>query len=155
MKYNILVTFLMVAFFSHQPYAQDNSIKSNLLTSYFNLKNALVQGNFKNASIQASQMIKDISYTKKLSDAKIQDKILEDASHIAASKDISHQRDHFARLSKNMLIAVKELKLNTTKIYYDYCPMLKSYWLSNETAIKNPYYGNQMLTCGNIAEVIL
>jgi len=32
--------------------------------------------------------------------------------------------------------------------------MKKAVWLSNEKAIKNPYYGSQMLTCGKVVETI-
>jgi hypothetical protein len=32
--------------------------------------------------------------------------------------------------------------------------MKKSYWLSADEAIKNPYYGNMMLTCGKVSETI-
>jgi len=28
------------------------------------------------------------------------------------------------------------------------------YWLSNEKAIKNPYYGESMMACGEIKETI-
>ncbi|RYF82932.1 MAG: DUF3347 domain-containing protein, partial [Chitinophagaceae bacterium] len=35
-----------------------------------------------------------------------------------------------------------------------YCPMKKALWLSNEKAIKNPYYGSAMLTCGKVTETI-
>jgi len=28
--------------------------------------------------------------------------------------------------------------------------MKKSSWLSNDTSIKNPYYGSSMLTCGKV-----
>jgi hypothetical protein len=27
-------------------------------------------------------------------------------------------------------------------------------WLSKENAVKNPYYGSQMLTCGKVVETI-
>jgi len=32
--------------------------------------------------------------------------------------------------------------------------MKKTYWLSNEAAIKNPYYGNAMLNCGNVTDTM-
>jgi hypothetical protein len=32
--------------------------------------------------------------------------------------------------------------------------MKKMYWLSSEAAIKNPYYGKMMLTCGSVTETI-
>jgi hypothetical protein len=32
--------------------------------------------------------------------------------------------------------------------------MIKTHWLSSEKAIKNPYYGSAMLTCGEVTETI-
>lgn len=32
--------------------------------------------------------------------------------------------------------------------------MVKKNWLSNNKAIKNPYYGNKMLNCGKVTEII-
>ena len=43
-------------------------------------------------------------------------------------------------------------------IYYQYCPMYNggkgANWLSKENIIKNPYFGDQMLTCGITIETI-
>lgn len=43
-------------------------------------------------------------------------------------------------------------------VYYQHCPMANkgkgANWLSKENAIKNPYYGSQMLTCGSTVETI-
>jgi hypothetical protein len=35
-----------------------------------------------------------------------------------------------------------------------YCPMARKYWLQNGDAIRNPYYGKDMLECGRIVEGI-
>ena len=43
-------------------------------------------------------------------------------------------------------------------IYYQYCPMARdnkgAYWLSAVEEIKNPYFGDAMLTCGENKAVI-
>ena len=45
-----------------------------------------------------------------------------------------------------------EANIATGKLYYQYCPMAfnnkGAYWLSNEEAIRNPYFGDKMLKCG-------
>ena len=80
-----------------------------------------------------------------------------DAEHIAKTKDITRQRDHFMRLSKNMYELIKVSK-QETPVYYQHCPMANkgkgANWLSKENVIKNPYYGSQMLTCGSTVETI-
>ncbi len=88
---------------------------------------------------------------------KIVNNLKEDAEHISGTKDISHQRDHFMSLSKNMYELIKVAK-PTEPVYYQHCPMANdgkgANWLSKESGIKNPYYGSQMLTCGKTIETI-
>ena len=80
-----------------------------------------------------------------------------DAAHINESKDVAHQRDHFTTLSKNIYALIKVAKPTET-VYYDNCPMYNdgkgANWLSKESAIKNPYYGSMMLSCGKTIETI-
>mgnify|MGYP002336258182 CR=1 FL=1 len=80
--------------------------------------------------------------------------LLKDATPISESKDLKKQRQHFSNLSNNMTALAKAVKLSNDPIYQAYCPMKKAGWLSNEKAIKNPYYGSAMLTCGNVVETI-
>ncbi|MEO5999972.1 MAG: hypothetical protein ABIN89_24245 [Chitinophagaceae bacterium] len=70
------------------------------------------------------------------------------------SKDINKQRDFFADFSLNFLSLAKTVKISEQPVYEVYCPMKKMYWLSNDTSIRNPYYGMAMLTCGNITGTI-
>ncbi|MGV0966914.1 hypothetical protein [Empedobacter falsenii] len=41
-------------------------------------------------------------------------------------------------------------------VYYQNCPMFNggSNWLSKDSAIKNPFYGNMMLKCGSTVETL-
>ncbi len=149
---------LLAAVFAHKGIAQDSTAQrqlSQLLTQYYQLKDALVEGNGNNASTTAQEFIKtanSIDY-KLISEGNI-NALLKDASPISETKDINKQRGHFANLSDNMATLAKAVRLTADPIYKQYCPMKKTNWLSNEKAIKNPYYGNAMLTCGNIVETI-
>ncbi|SIO50919.1 DUF3347 domain-containing protein [Chitinophaga niabensis] len=152
-------TFLFAALlFSTKADAQ----LSNLLTSYYNIKNALVTSNGNTAAAQADEFVKALKAIdkKSLSEADrkafepLQEKLAFDAEHIAETKDIGHQRDHFESFSENFYKLAKAVKLSDKPIYQSYCPMKKAYWLSNEATIKNPYYGSQMLTCGKISDTI-
>ncbi|MGB4846201.1 MAG: hypothetical protein WBP16_17160, partial [Ferruginibacter sp.] len=73
---------------------------------------------------------------------------------IAASKKIEAQRTAFASLSGNIYTLAKAVKLSADNIYQQFCPMKKMYWLSDEAAIKNPYYGITMLTCGKVTDTL-
>ena len=153
----VAVTFLATVFVQNT-FAQDSTEQrqlSQLLTQYYQLKDALVAGNRNDASTRAQEFIKtanSLDY-KLISEGNI-NALLKDATPISETKDINKQREHFANLSNNMATLARVVKLTADPIYKQYCPMKKTNWLSNEKAIKNPYYGNAMLTCGNVAETI-
>ncbi|NQX38045.1 Protein of unknown function [Pedobacter steynii] len=80
------------------------------------------------------------------------------ATKISNAADIEVQRTAFAALSADFIERVKASGVNTGEIYVEYCPMAMNdkgaSWLSNEKDIKNPYYGESMLTCGEVKEMI-
>lgn len=133
--------------------------------SYFMLKDALVKSDGAAASATASTLSTAITAVKmealKAEEHTVWMKVLGnlklDAEHISETKDAAHQRDHFATLSKNLYDLVKVSK-PTTPVYYQNCSMFNKgkggNWLSKESAIKNPYYGAMMLTCGETVETI-
>ena len=135
---------------------------SQLLSLYYAVKNSLVTGDANSVATNAGEFAKAIQNIdmKSLPDAdmkafmSLQSKLTENAKQIANTKDINHQREHFATFSTNMITLAKGAKLSAQPIYEVYCPMKKTYWLSSETAIKNPYFGNQMLTCGKVTETL-
>ena len=115
----------------------------------------MVAGNAATASAKAEDFVKTLNSIdyKIISEGNV-NALLKDASHISESKDIKHQREHFANFSANMFVVAKAVKLTSEPIYEVYCPMKKAYWLSSDKAIKNPYYGSSMLTCGSIKETL-
>ena len=131
---------------------------SELLPLYYNIKDALVTGKANIASEKAREFLKVMNGIdmKALSEADhsafmtVNEKLALDAEHIAESKDIAQQRAYFKSFSNNFLALAKTVKLSAQPIYQQYCPMKKASWLSNESTIKNPYYGNAMLTCGSV-----
>ena len=154
--------FFLFAFFGtafiQKSLAQDSTQQyqlSQLLTQYYGIKDALVAGNANTATFKAGAFIKTVNGIdyKLISEGNI-NILLKDATSISEDKDLEKQREHFAALSGNMAALAKSVKLSTTPVYQAYCPMKKAVWLSNEKAIKNPYYGSQMLTCGKVVETM-
>ena len=153
--------FFTVALFANafvqQSFAQDSAKiqPSPLLTSYYSLKDVLVSGNSITAATSASAFVKILNDIDK---EKVKDEsrsaLISDATSISQSKDIKVQREKFATLSANMFSLAKTVKLSTEPVYHQYCPMKKASWLSNNKAIKNPYYGSAMLTCGSVKETL-
>jgi len=149
------IVAIVATAFVQNIFAQDSTRTHQLLHSYYDIKNALVAGNANTASMKAQEFVKTangIDY-KVISEGNI-NALLKDATAISESKDLKEQRMHFANLSTNMFAIAKAVKLTTQPIYYTYCPMKKTYWLSSEAAIKNPYFGNIMLTCGKVTETL-
>lgn len=141
--------------------AQNFSI-APIVKDYLALKNALVADNDKAAASAGKQLfstlknvdMKAIPANKHKQYMEIADDAKENAEHIGENAgNIAHQREHLASLSKDVsdLIA---LFGTTQKLYQDYCPMYNdgkgAVWISEAKAIKNPYYGSQMLTCGSV-----
>lgn len=133
----------------------------NIQNSYFLLKDALVKSDAKAASAKGKELtdaimavkMNELSTTEHDVWMKVMKSLSNDASSIAKTQDIKQQREVFKTLSKNMYELLKTSKLSTP-VYYQYCPMQDANWLSTESAVKNPYYGSQMLTCGNTVETL-
>lgn len=144
---------------------QNQSQLKAVFDNYFDVKDALVKTDGKLASDKAKGLVKAISAIK-MSELKTDEhtvwmkvfnELKEDAEHISETADAKHQRDHFITLSKNIYELLKVSKYEVP-VYYQFCPMANdgkgANWLSKENAIKNPYYGSQMLTCGKTQETI-
>ena len=134
--------------------AQENPA-SQLLFLYYNLKDALVAGNRDLASSKAEAFVKTAGTidSKVIAENNIAP-LVKDAGKIAETKDLKKQREYFIDFSSNMATVAKAVKLVDKPVYLEYCPMKKAYWLSSEKVIKNPYYGNSMLGCGEVKETI-
>lgn len=80
------------------------------------------------------------------------------AAKITAATNIETQRTLFADLSNEMLAKVKAVGLQSGEVYVEYCPMALNdkgaSWLSNHKEIRNPYYGESMLECGEVKETL-
>jgi len=152
---------VMVAIFAtalvQQTFAQDTSAPqpSELLTSYYNIKDALTSDDAKSAAANAEQFVKTInSISSEVIHESYKEALLKDAGKISDTKDIKDQRQHFSTFSANMFALAKTVKLNSAPVYYQYCPMKKATWLSSNKTIKNPYFGKAMPTCGKTTETI-
>ncbi|WP_165043030.1 DUF3347 domain-containing protein [Dysgonomonas sp. ZJ709] len=144
----ILFIFLAVLLVSGAAFSQNKEASASaLLKNYLDIKDALVKSDSKQAAIYASEMQatleKEISLNEK-------DALLQAVQQVTQEKNIEKQRTAFMNLSTLMWSVIDNSNDLTQDVYYQYCPMKKAYWLSTEKAIKNPYYGSKMLTCGSV-----
>ena len=71
------------------------------------------------------------------------------AASLEAAADLKASRDAFAALTTAVLAAGKaEGWKDVDGVRLAYCPMVDRSWLQKDDKIRNPYYGSQMLTCG-------
>ena len=133
---------------------------------YILLKDALVDDNSEEAQTAAKRISQNLAKVnmKLLSDEEahnhwmtIQKEVKNSANAIENNSDIAAQRGHFKHLSAHMISAVQLFGVNQ-KVFSEYCPMADNnkgaYWLSLEEEIRNPYYGEAMLKCGEVRETI-
>lgn len=137
---------------------------ASVFASYIELKDAFIASDANKVKEEAKGTDEAL--------AKVDMKLLSGAAHndwmnyltplqtslkeIQASTDIEAQRKAFSNLSDNLYKSVKAFGLGGKDAFYDYCPMAfnneGAYWLSDQTEIKNPYFGDKMLTCGQVKE---
>lgn len=141
-----------------------NQMKS-IFENYFALKDALVKADGSLASTLAKALQEKINAVKmdKLSSVehtvwkKVLSNLKSNIDKISITTSIEKQRHPFMDLSANFYDLLKVSKQDYA-IYYQNCPMYNdgkgANWLSKENAVKNPYYGSQMLTCGKTMETI-
>lgn len=156
MKSIFLIAFIATVFVQ-EGFAQDNAKSRSLplLSSYYNLKDALVSSNADAAAAGAALFVKALNAAgKEIVNDSTREVLSGDAGAIAKTKDLTVQRVKFATLSANMFALAKTVKLSSQPVYQQYCPMKKASWLSDNKAIKNPYYGSAMLTCGSVKETL-
>lgn len=78
------------------------------------------------------------------------------ASNIADSNDLEAQRKQFGFLSMALIDAVKAFGNEGGQLYLIHCPMAFNNqgadWLSAKREVRNPYFGDAMLTCGVVKD---
>lgn len=155
------ILIVIMLFMSNMAIGQTASLQE-ILRQYLDLKNQLVESSAGNAQKSAkllSETIDNIAVqTLTEKEAKpfgaLKKVLSKYAKELSAQSDLAKQRASFAVLSQPMIELFKIVSVKEPSLYVDYCPMKKAYWLSTEKTIRNPFYGNAMLSCGSIKETI-
>ncbi|MFY0630019.1 MAG: efflux RND transporter periplasmic adaptor subunit [Flavobacteriaceae bacterium] len=132
---------------------------------YIILKDALIKGDVKIATRASSTMLKNLaSVDMKLvkgsahnSWMQLSEQLKEYTKSLNSTTDIKRQRNHFKPLSASLIMVVEKFGINQ-QVYSQFCPMADGNkggsWLSLEDKVLNPYYGDAMLTCGEVTKTI-
>ncbi|MCK0145375.1 efflux RND transporter periplasmic adaptor subunit [Arenibacter sp. F26102] len=129
---------------------------------YIDMKDAFVESNSKQVSAYAkstSQKLKTINLDGlgKIEKAHLT-KCIEMLNAIGDNPNLENQRAYFVMLNENFVPLAKNIDGLNERLYIKKCPMANNnkgaFWLSNQKEIRNPYYGEQMMTCGSIIDSI-
>ncbi len=134
--------------------------------NYISLKNALVENESKKVITEAKNLLENLSKVDmkqlKNDDAHnrwmtLEKELKAAANSMSNTSNIKAQRDHFKHFSSHIITAVELFGVNE-KVYLQFCPMADqnkgAYWLSTEEKVYNPYFGDAMLTCGEVKQII-
>ena len=141
---------------------------AQLLLSYYQVKDALVNSDAAAASAAAMKLVVAADSLKvdeiqgdstgKLKEvAKVfTSTISSSATALAAEQDITAKRKEFEMIADVMWNLTRTVRYSGQKLYWQYCPMAfnnkGAYWMSNERSVKNPYFGDEMLECGSVED---
>ena len=151
---------------SKQTYISNPKFKEQIqavFSAYLPLKDALIQSDVKTASNKAGKLKKALD--------EVDMKLVKDEAHMEWMKDLSIlqksteriQNETDLEIARMMLSPLSDQLFHTLKKfqidvegYRQYCPMAfdfkGAFWLSDSDEILNPYFGDAMLTCGNVEE---
>lgn len=119
---------------------------------YLKLKDVFVLSD----STQTQSAAKELAVT--LSEITGTENMTKLASSMASEVSLSKQRIIFTTLSTELIAMFKKAEITSGSMFVQYCPMANEgeggYWLASETEIRNPYYGDEMLNCGEVKETI-
>ena len=139
---------------------------NTIFKTYLDLKNAFVSTNNEEAKKAAQQLASGVD---KVDSSKIEGEvktfiithvsaIKESANQIASAKDIESQRSNLDKLSSSLYLLMKSTGSSPETVYYQYCPMAQDnkggYWISENEEIKNPYFGDKMMSCSETKETL-
>ena len=138
---------------------EDNVLMAAMLPNYLRLKDALVSADASESAHWAKESLQLLKSETK--DAPAQGMI----SHVermlkalSEQSDIEKQRHEFIALSAHFIDWASQGLTADETLYVQFCPMANdnqgAQWLSTEEEIRNPYYGDAMLSCGSVVEVL-
>lgn len=151
-----LIVFSFVFMSSQSPAKTKdfNSIMSDVMSEYLKIHQKLADD--KTEGVQESaKLIHQKSKELRLETApkehhknykNIHSQMMESSMKLEKAKDISEMRKAFNTMSKPMANWTQTHQPKGMGVYY--CSMAKGSWVQKEGALKNPYYGHSMLSCG-------
>lgn len=133
-----------------------------VIQSYFSLTEAFVNSDpeaVRSASEKTLGLLETVSLSGLGKTEKSHLKTIRDMlKTIQNGESLENQRDHLIILSEEMVLVARNFKKIENQVYVAKCPMVAddtgAVWLTSKNEILNPYYGDAMLTCGEIIDTL-
>jgi Cu(I)/Ag(I) efflux system membrane fusion protein len=136
----------------------------NTLTSYLELKDALVATDSVTSVSHAQKLVKQLGkLDSQWFEENRQDhwetqntNMIRHANLLKTKTGIEEQRNQFEHISNILINMIKSFGTRKDTLYLQHCPMVDrnrgADWISSEEKIQNPYFGYKMMTCGRVKE---
>ncbi len=136
-----------------------------VLDEYLLLKNAFVNSDEKAVVAAAKKTLSaldKVDMTLLKGDAhnqwmKLKKPIRDNLNGIIQMQGLEMKRSHFSIVSDKLTKAIETFGVHSNEtgaVYLEFCPMAfdnkGAFWISETKEIKNPYFGEAMLTCGEV-----
>ena len=139
---------------------------SGVTDLYLGVKDALVQTDAAKTAKAATQLLanlKKVNMSPLTGEShlfwmKQLEALQSHTTKISELSDVEEQRDQFDFLSQALIQTIKVFGIPDGAYYVQHCPMAAddhgADWISNDTEILNPYFGDKMLKCGFVEDTI-
>ena len=132
---------------SSAPLAVFKEPVQSVYDGYIQVQNSLVQDSVAGVSGAAMAMLKAIQGD---SMKMLPPKVAQQVGALAKAKDLEAARAAFKPLSESLIEYLKEQKVPAGTYHEVYCPMAKASWLQTDKTVMNPYFGKEMIHCGQV-----
>ncbi|WP_108869303.1 efflux RND transporter periplasmic adaptor subunit [Aquimarina aquimarini] len=132
------------------------------ITEYLYMKEAFITSDATQVIVYATKMVNILEAIKSIdignAGKKHLSKSIEILNSISKKDNIDNQRTQFISLNEEIIKLISNFDTVDMTIYIQQCPMANrnkgAVWISSEKEIRNPYFGDKMLTCGSIIDTI-
>ena len=118
-----------------------------VLDHYLMIQTELAKDSIKGLDEHASAIAKAVADDEM---KMLSPEVAKQAETLAKAKDLKVAREAFKPLSKSLIKYLADNKAGKGVYHEGYCPMVKASWLETEKEVRYPYYGKEMLTCGEL-----
>ena len=135
---------------------------NDFIDYYFEIQNKLIIDKFDGVIVLTADMLGELEYAdySELNKQELQawnetqEIVISALTHLKETESIEAYREKFKLVSKIIIGVVNKIGHTKSKIYSMYCSMADGHWMQIQKDIKNPYYGESMLRCGEVKKEI-